>query len=332
LRSRPAAHVIVPLGLAVAAFVALYLVVMLSSNSHSAWLILGMAAIACAVILPSRTAWTALIVYCAVAAGFRLPQPYSRWAVVACALLAVGTAVLAGGDAESAAVIAVTTLAVGFMILALASLVQVNVELREAREQLAVMAVAEERLRFARDLHDLLGHSLSVIALKGELARRVLAENPEEAGRDIDDMTEVARSALREVRETVSGYREPTLAAEIAGARFALSAAGIKSTITEGTGTLPAEADPVLAWAVREGTTNIIRHSGAHSCRISLERTAGSASVEITDDGRGGNADGPGHGLQGLRERAQTAGGWVEAGSAQQGGFRLLVTVPLSKE
>jgi two-component system sensor histidine kinase DesK len=168
-----------------------------------------------------------------------------------------------------------------------------------------------------------------VIALKAELAERLLSRNPEETQRNLTDVKEVARSALAEVRQAVSGYREPTLETEVAGARFALAAAGIKLALVDKGSGFPRDVDSLFAWSVREGTTNVVRHSGARSCRIVVQGLPGSARVEITDDGRGGELEGEGHGLAGLRERAERLRGRVEAGRLDHGGFRLAVTVPV---
>ena len=191
--------------------------------------------------------------------------------------------------------------------------------------------MAEERLRFARDLHDLLGHSLSLITLKSELAGRLLPAAPERAASEVHDIEGVARQALREVREAVTGYRQPALAEELESAREMLEAAGIRCRIENGAGTLPGTTDAVLAWAVREGVTNVIRHSGARSCEILVSRDGREIRAEITDDGRGSSPgpDGAGSGLSGLAERVAARGGESEAGPLAEGGFSLRVSLPL---
>jgi two-component system sensor histidine kinase DesK len=207
-----------------------------------------------------------------------------------------------------------------------------NDELDDARAELARLAVAEERERFARDLHDLLGHSLSLIALKTELAGRLLREHPDDAARELSDAENVARQALSEVREAVSGYRRPTLDGELAGARMALTAAGIEMVLQPVDSALDPDSEAVLAWAVREGVTNVIRHSDARSCTVRVTADQARAEVEVADDGVGpavlnGHS---GSGLSGLDQRARDLGGALEAGARPEGGFRLLVTVPAS--
>jgi two-component system sensor histidine kinase DesK len=189
-------------------------------------------------------------------------------------------------------------------------------------------------VRIARDLHDTLGHSLSVIALKSELARRVLADDPARASDEIADVERTAREALASVRETVSGYRQPTLAMELAGAREALRAAGIAGTVEPAPEGLPRDVDALLGWAVREGVTNVLRHSEARRASIRVLAEQGRRILEISDDGRGATESGDssavrGSGLAGLRERASLLGGAVEAGDLPDRGFRLRVTVPL---
>ncbi len=197
--------------------------------------------------------------------------------------------------------------------------------------------MAEERSRIARDLHDSLGHSLSIIALKSELARRMLPDDPARATAEIGDVEQAARDALAAVRETVSGYRVPSLAVELAGARAALLAAGIEGVVEPAPDGLPRDVDAVLGWAVREGVTNVLRHSDATTAAIRVLSDGRRRSVEVVDDGRGAEAlattrvddPRPGTGLDGLRERARGLGGAVEAGPLPERGFRLLVTVPL---
>ncbi len=215
-----------------------------------------------------------------------------------------------------------------------------NEELCEARAELARLAVAQERERFARDLHDLLGHSLSVIALKAELAGRLIAERPEQAASEIGEVEGVAREALTEVRQAVSGYRQRTLDGELTGARVALSAAGIEADVERTPVTLDPGVEAVLAWTIREGATNVIQHSRARHCILQVTASLTDATAEVLDDGRGdagssalqgvdgqGNDNG-GHGLDGVAERARGLSGGVEAGQRPEGGFRLAVSVP----
>jgi two-component system sensor histidine kinase DesK len=210
-------------------------------------------------------------------------------------------------------------------------------ELRAAREEIARLAVVNERLRIARDLHDLLGHNLSLIALKSELAGRLLSFAPERARSEIHDIETVARTTLQEVREAVSSYRQPTLASELHAAQELLSAAGI-TYYNESSGVmlddLPTGIEAALSWTIREGVTNVIKHSRARHCWIKLKREGQQVSVEINDDGTA--ADTPststGNGLRGLRERVAALGGSLEARSHMGGGFSLRVSIPLAQK
>jgi len=278
--------------------------------------------------------WGMLFLYhINVAAGIMLLR---RDAYVAIAGTAAITWVLAAPFGQTWVV--VPAAALGLWATTFVSQVSAVVELRAAREELARLAVTEERLRFARDLHDLLGHSLSLITLKNELAGKLLPASPERAAKEIREAEAVARRALREVREAVTGYRQPTLVEELHGAGQMLQAAGVACQIENRAGLLPKSAEAMLAWTVREGTTNVIRHSGARHCAIRLGRDDGAVYLEVRDDGRGrearqDRADGSsgGSGLAGLAERfANFAGAAFEAGPLPEGGFRLSVRLPIA--
>jgi two-component system, NarL family, sensor histidine kinase DesK len=210
-------------------------------------------------------------------------------------------------------------------------LIERNSQLASAREQLAALAVADERNRFARDLHDILGHSLTVVAIKAELAGRLVAADPARAEAEINEVERLARQALRDVRAAVSGYREITLATELAGARSALLTAGIDAELPTAVDAVQGPRRELFGWAVREGVTNVVRHSGATRCWIRLS----DGEIEIADNGTGpacadsaeaGGDDRAGqHGLRGLRERAEQAGGTLVVGRAAEGGFSLRV-------
>jgi two-component system sensor histidine kinase DesK len=213
-------------------------------------------------------------------------------------------------------------------------------ELHAARGELARQAVTEERLRLARDLHDLLGHTLSLITLKSELAGRLLEKEPARAAQEIHEIEREARQALREVREAVAGYRQPTLRSELDGARQILEAAGITCTVEPTAEVLPPAIDAVLAWTVREGVTNVIRHSRAQVCTIRVSRGDGKVWVEVINDGyrekeRETIHARMGSGLSGLTERVTAQGGHIEAGSLSgegNPGYRLRVELPLRND
>ena len=201
-------------------------------------------------------------------------------------------------------------------------------ELQVARAEIAQHAAEQERSRIARDLHDLLGHSLSLITLKGELATRLLPEGA--SGVDqVRDMLALSRQALQQVREAVSGYRKPTLATELMAARVALQAAGVQIEVRQDIGALDRETEAVLGWVIREATTNVIRHSGAKHCDIALSRDDRTLRIEVDNDGWRVPQAPAGNGLRGIEERLSMLGGTLDASALATAGFRLVATVPI---
>ncbi|MEV5812594.1 sensor histidine kinase [Streptomyces mutabilis] len=208
--------------------------------------------------------------------------------------------------------------------------------LDEAKETRARLAVAEERLRFGRDLHDVMGRNLAVIALKSELAVQLSRRGRPEAVEQMIEVQRIAQESQREVRDVVRGYREAALEVELTGARGVLSAAGIDSEVTGGTDGLPAEVQSALGWVVREATTNVLRHGDAQKCAVAVRISEGRVVLTVENDGVPevtGSADavgaGGGSGLAGLRERLAAVDGTLEAGSVGKGVFRLTAEVPL---
>lgn len=219
----------------------------------------------------------------------------------------------------------------GFSAMGLRYLLATLVELRSARTEIAQHAAEQERSRIARDLHDLLGHSLSVITLKGEVATRLLPEGAPGVD-DVRDMLGLSRQALQEVREAVSGYRKPTLATELMVAKVALLAAGVEIEVKQDIGALDRETEAVLGWVIREGTTNVIRHSGAKHCQIALTRDDGHLQIEVTNDGWRVPQPPAGNGLRGIEERLSALGGRLDASALSSAGFRLVATVPMQPD
>ncbi|WP_328879498.1 sensor histidine kinase [Streptomyces sp. NBC_00299] len=277
--------------------------------------------------------WLVLFVYVSIASGAALPLRMARWTIpAASALMTVIAFATPGGKAFLAGLL-IPALLGGFAMTGVRELIRTTVALREARATVAQLAANEERLRLARDLHDLLGHSLSLITIKSELAGRMLPDHPDKAARQVADIEQVSRQALVDVREAVSGYRRPRLAAELAGARVALTAAGVTAELPaepDLTG-VPEDSETALAWALREAVTNVVRHSGARRCTVEVLRrqTLDGPVLELSveDDGSGDQGPGPGHGLTGLTERLEKAGGTLDAGGTRQG-FRLIARVP----
>ncbi|MDQ1428271.1 MAG: two-component system, NarL family, sensor histidine kinase DesK [Acidimicrobiaceae bacterium] len=175
----------------------------------------------------------------------------------------------------------------GLIVMFILRMMRLVSDLNAARDDLARLAVADERLRFARDLHDLLGHTLSLIVVKSEAVRRLVGHDVEAAVRESGDIEMVSRQALAEVREAVTNYRDRSLDAELEGARMTLAAAGIEATINRPAERLPDTVESVLGWTVREGVTNVVRHSHGRHCDIDLRHADGLAHLEIRDDGVG---------------------------------------------
>jgi two-component system sensor histidine kinase DesK len=299
--------------------------------------IILMTALSLALTLWNGQDWGGLFIYTATCAAGWLPTREAAPTIAGLvALVIIGVSIHAGLAAaiSPAAFVAIP----GFVVIATVRSMAISQELRAAREQMAAsMAVAEERLRIARDLHDLLGHSLSLIALKSELAGRLALQSPERAASEIRDIENAARTALAEVREAIADYRQSTLMSELAGARELLAAAGIAYRYEGADDTrldLPAPVEAALAWTVREGVTNVIRHSHARHSVIRLTRSPTEIAVEIEDDGRGADAEdaigATGSGLRGLAQRIAAIGGRYEAGPRASGGFHLAVYAPIS--
>lgn len=198
-------------------------------------------------------------------------------------------------------------------------------KLERAQEEVERMAKIAERERIARDLHDVLGHTLSLIILKSQLASRLSEKDPQRAAREIQDVERISRDALAQVRSTIQGYHSRSLATEAEQARNALNAVGIKVECDIGATALPAEQEGVLALALREAVTNVIRHAAATTCRLDLQQANGSWNLRIKDDGCGTPAP-EGMGLTGMRQRVEALGGTLTRESS--GGTTLIITLP----
>nr|WP_030938540.1 histidine kinase [Streptomyces sp. NRRL S-646] len=203
-------------------------------------------------------------------------------------------------------------------------------EAERAREAEARLAVAEERLRFGRDLHDVMGRNLAVIALKSELAVQLARRGRVEAVEQMIEVQRIAQESQREVRDVVRGYREADLGVELAGAQGVLSAAGIRCEVSREAGGLEAGVQSVLGWVVREATTNVLRHGDAARCDIALQADGGCVVLTVENDGASDPAGGGGSGLAGLQERLSAVGGTLEAGRIGGDVFRVTAEVPLS--
>ncbi|MEV0903529.1 sensor histidine kinase [Streptomyces hokutonensis] len=320
------------------AFTGTYLAVVFRTmgRPYSGWTVAALVAVlwvlAVALALGLGNSWLGLFVYVSVSCGVTLPLRAAYWTIP----LTTAAMMLAGwfvDDLDEAWGLFLIVLLVGYSMTGVRQLVRTTVELRKARATVAQLAANEERLRLARDLHDLLGHSLSLITLKSELAGRMLPAHPDKAAQQVADIEQVSRQALVDVREAVTGYRRPRLPGELAGAQVALTAAGVTADLPAEPDLtdVPEDSESALAWALREAITNVVRHSGAQRCVVELVRrqTLDGPMLELSveDNGSGGSGKGPGNGLSGLTERLDKVGGSLEATRVKRG-FRLVARVP----
>ncbi|MFB9685176.1 sensor histidine kinase [Amycolatopsis plumensis] len=308
--------------LVVAAFAVSYLFAAAAAARRATrpfWLLTGGCAVLFAAAFPFAQAdaffLAAVVLSLAVP---RLPRRVGAGLVAAAALAAV-IGPWPGGPAWTQAVALVFTV---LMVSAFAEAIRANAALVEARAEVARLASEAERTRIARDLHDLLGHSLTAITVKSTLARRLVDADTARAGEEMTAVETLARQALTDVRAAVSGYREVTLAGELARGRELLRACGVTADLPTATDVVGPAHQELFGWVVREGLTNVARHARATRCTVTLSES----TVEVVDDGVGGSA-GEGSGLAGLRERVNAAGGQFGAGPVRPGGWRLRVTV-----
>lgn len=203
-----------------------------------------------------------------------------------------------------------------------------NRKLQRAQEEIEHLAKVAERERIARDLHDVLGHTLSVIILKSELAGKLLDIDPGRARTEIKEVETISRDALTEVRQAIGGYRTRGLTEELAVAKATLQTAGIAAECEANQVSLSAPQEAVLALVVCEAVTNVVRHSGARHCKVSVSQNDGHCTLSVADDGRGGYMV-EGNGLRGMRERVEALGGTLVRDT--RSGTRLIITVPLQK-
>jgi len=244
------------------------------------------------------------------------------------------------------------TMILGLVVFGMTRLAQLVAEISAMRGELTRMAVVQERLRFARDLHDLLGYSLSSITLKSELAYRLVQHQPERAQRELAEILQASRQALADVREVASGYRDMVLATEVDSARRMLETVGVQVGVRFELGDLPSDINTVMATALRESVTNILRHSKVQHCRIAATRTDGLIRLEVANDGVANNGDAnnrpardengtrtgaddsdrTGSGLDNLRGRLAAFGGSLHAGVGPDRWFRVIAEIPGTRD
>jgi two-component system sensor histidine kinase DesK len=252
------------------------------------------------------------------------------WGLFASVILSmlVGSLIL-GLDKLSVAYLTVASLDTGLMVFGLSRLALIIGYLKVARTELAQLAVIRERVRFARDLHDLLGYSLSAITLKAELTRRLVGSNPARARGELAELLDVARQALADVRLVASGYRDMSLAKEADAVVSLLSAAGICARVEINCGPLDERVDTVLATVLRETVTNMLRHSAAQNCVVEASMDCDVVRLRVSNDGVPSSAASrrDGGGLDNLALRLESVGGTLSVSRHDDGRFDVLATV-----
>jgi two-component system sensor histidine kinase DesK len=310
--------------LAVSAFLPLYFLGFSSCGRRVLLIAWAIHAIGLAIV-PVNPGGSCFFIYGAAFLGFATsPRAAFGWLVLMLASLSAQALLLQLPGWAWLPVIAIASV-VGATNIHFAEMHRKDASLRVAHQAVEEMARIAERERIGRDLHDLLGHTLSVIVLKAELASKLADRDPARAAAEIREVERVSRDALAEVRKAVRGYRAEGLCDEIANAERVLAAAGITPEIAVVAGALPPDEDRALAFAVREAVTNVIRHAGATRCWIRLDRREGRTVLEVRDDGRGGLAP-EGSGLSGMRERLRQVAGTLEREG--QHGTRLIMSLP----
>lgn len=273
------------------------------------------------------TCWTWVYVACVI--GMVVARPVlSTLLIVALGALQLVVFVVAGGF-DDYWFIALVTVSIGIMMSAFARQLDALRKLRSAQGEIARLAVVEERSRFSRDMHDVLGHSLTVVTVKSELARRLVPVDPARAEAELADIERLTRSALADLRAAVAGYREMSISTELAAAQASLAAADITAHLPRNGDEVVPDLRELFGWVLREGVTNVIRHSGSRNCWV----TVGPDTLAIEDDGLGPAPVGSvpstaavrGSGLAGLAERARTSGATVEIAAGERGGTLLTV-------
>ncbi|MFB7913142.1 sensor histidine kinase [Streptomyces sp. NPDC056061] len=297
-------------------------------------LLAAMAAVTFALAIGYGGSWLLFFPLLSLACGTILRHWSLAVGLLSLAAAATTIAVWHGNNSSDPWTIGYGTFISGAVTSAILRLAETVTELRATRQELARSAVEKERLRFSRDLHDLLGHTLSVIVVKSEAARRIAPRDMNEALAQVADIESVGRQALTEIREAVTGYREGSLATELDRARSALTAARIAPTVRRSGPPLAPQTEALLGWVVREAVTNVVRHSRATACSFVVDGGPERVRLTVTDDGTGPAPDTPavpgigGTGLTGLTERLAAAGGTLAAGPKPDGGFVVRAELP----
>jgi two-component system sensor histidine kinase DesK len=321
----PSTGDVVAFTVGVAAFLPLYFTGFHAGGRRLLACVAGILAIGFA-LQPAGGVWGVFAVYAAALGAYVRPTRYALLTFAAIGVAVLAFAGLRGLPPTDWAFTLFFGALVGFSSLASARIEAQNRELATSREEVRRLATAAERERIARDLHDVLGHTLTVVAVKADLAGKLLDRDVAAARREVDDIRDTARSALADLRAAVTGMRSTTLAAELAGARAALSSAGLQHDVRVSAGALPPPVENALAYVLREAVTNVVRHADASRVTIDLARDGAEARLEVRDDGRG-SPSAEGNGIAGMRLRLAPLGGRLEIDG--RAGVRVVARVPV---
>ncbi|HEX7324611.1 MAG TPA: sensor histidine kinase [Rhodanobacteraceae bacterium] len=317
-----------PTVLSIPVFLGLYLRAYLSSRRHVVWYALGITALGLAVLPFNAYAGTYLIYACACAAEWGNPR--RAFTLILGFMAALGVEWLGFGIPwQYLANFWVLCLVIGGMGIYGSIQRQRRADLRLSQDEVRRLAASAERERIGRDLHDLLGHTLSMVALKSELAGRLVERDPAAAGREMAEVAKISREALSQVRSAVRGIRAAALASELASARLLLETAGVQMDYWSDGNDLPPAVETCLALVLREAVTNIQRHARANRVEVTVIVGAERVVMRIRDDGRGG-VNARGNGLTGMRERIAEHGGelWIESPRGKGTGIEVRLPLP----
>ncbi|MGH9484692.1 MAG: sensor histidine kinase [Terriglobales bacterium] len=314
---------------ALAVFLPLYFRYYWARGAERWWIIGVIAALGCA-LTPFNGSGGALLIYAGAFAGYSFRPRLAVAVLAALAIAAIGEYAALGFPLFQWIWAPVVIVMIGLANLWGAERHRQHYALRRSQDEVKRLAATAERERIGRDLHDLLGHTLTLITVKAELAAKLAERDMIGAAREIREVERISREALQQVREAVGGYRKDGFTGELANARAALTAADIGLTEKTDPRVLSEVQDSLLAMVLREAVTNVVRHSGAKHCRIELEGRDHDIRLLVEDDGRGGEVH-EGNGLKGMRERLRAVSGRLDIASGREG-TRLAILVPLNEQ
>lgn len=326
LERPPTAEALAASALGVGVFLVAYCRVWGFSDARRLWYALPMLGVGLA-LSPFHGTWSVFVGYAGSTAGFVRPPRLALTGIAAvlAVTLLFGLARGLSPWEYGPGLFFATILGGGAIVLA--TIKARDDALARAREESRDLAVLAERERIARDLHDVLGHTLTLVAVKADLARRLIERDPGLAARELEEIHAASRAALSDVRAAVSGMRSTTLARELSAARSALASAGVRLEEHTTTEAFPPKLETALAYILREAATNVVRHAGARTCRISLSRRGREVELVVRDDGRGGPIV-AGQGVSGMRSRIDAVAGVLEIDAAE--GTSVCARAPLS--